>query len=36
MASHTVKKAGWITGVVIMSVLTLLVLAADVVLLVLL
>ncbi len=35
MRKHTVKKTGWIVGVVVMSVLTFLALAADVALIVL-
>ncbi len=35
MKAHTVKKTGWIVGIVVMSVLTLLTLAADVALIVL-
>jgi hypothetical protein len=35
MKKHTIKKTGWIVGIVIMSILTLAVLAADVVLIVL-
>lgn len=35
MRRRTIKKTGWIIGIVIMSILTLAVLAADVVLIVL-
>ena len=35
MKKHTIKKTGWIVGIVIMSVLTVAVLAADVVLIML-
>ena len=35
MKKHTIKKTGWIVGIVIMSVLTFAVLAADVVLIIL-
>lgn len=35
MKKHTVKKTGWIVGIVVMSVLTLAMLAADVVLIIL-
>ena len=35
MKAHTIKKTGWIVGVVLMSVLTLVMLAVDVVLIVL-
>lgn len=35
MKAHTAKKTGWVVGIVVMSVLTFLALAADVVLIVL-
>lgn len=35
MKKHAIKKTGWIVGIVVMSVLTLAMLAADIVLLIL-
>ena len=35
MKAHTLKKSGWIAGIVVMSVLTLAMLAVDIVLIIL-
>jgi hypothetical protein len=35
MKTHTIKKTGWIAGIVVMSVLTLAMLALDIVLIIL-